>query len=270
MSKVKKGGALRVLFIGDVVGRPGIEVCQRQISKLKNELDLDTVVINGENSAPSGKGINDKTADALFAAGADIITTGNHVWRAKEFRLRLDRSDNIVRPANYPTSCPGKGYAFLSVAGTQIAFLNIQGRVFFRETLDCPFKTAETQLLFLKSRAKIVFVDFHAEATSEKAAMGYYLDGKVSGIVGTHTHVQTADERILPKGTGFISDLGCCGALNASLGVKPAPVLNMFLTQMPHKFEVEEEPPFVLSGVFMDVDQQTGKCVYIERVRIID
>lgn len=265
-----KGDQLRILFVGDVVGTPGVELCSRQLPRLRQELSLDAIVVNGENSSITGRSITAKSADALFAAGADLLTTGNHIWGAKDFYNYLDSNGKVIRPANYPPKCPGKGYAFMQVDGTEVAVMNLQGRLFMKDNLDCPFRTAESQLLYLSSRTKIIFVDFHAEATSEKEALGFYLDGKISGIVGTHTHVQTSDERVLPQGTAYISDLGCCGALNSSLGMKLDTIMEHFLTQMPVKFTVEDRPPFVLHGVWIDVDRDTGRALAIERLRIED
>ena len=176
----------------------------------------------------------------------------------------------LLRPANFPSSCPGKGYALVGVKGYLIGVISVQGRVFMQQNLDCPFKTVESLLCLLSQKTKMIFVDIHAETSSEKQALGFYFDGKVSGVVGTHTHVQTADERILPNGTAYITDLGYCGALNSTLGVKKEAVIQRFLTQMPQKFSVEKSGPFVLHGAIIDVDTITGKAVHIERVRVID
>lgn len=265
----KKGGNdIRLLMVGDVVGKPGRELCSRLLPELRQKHDIDGIILNGENSTNCGRGLNEKCANEFFKAGVDIITTGNHIWRYPDFFPYLDKSDKVVRPANFPTSCPGKGYAFMEIRGVTIAVLNIMGRVFFRENLDCPFKVAESKLLHLASKAKMVFVDFHADATSEKEAMGFFLDGKVTGVVGTHTHIQTADERILPKGTAYLTDLGRTGPLNSCLGVKKETVIQTFLTQMPARFSVEDSGPQVLSGALIDADVITGKATNIQRLYV--
>jgi metallophosphoesterase (TIGR00282 family) len=202
--------------------------------------------------------------------GVDVVTSGNHIWRQKDIYPYLNENKDLLRPANYPSSCPGTGVTLFNCKGYEIGVINLQGRIFMRENLDCPFKTAETALSYLRSRTNIIFVDFHAEATSEKMGLGFYLDGKVSGLVGTHTHIQTADERILPNGTAYISDLGMAGSLNSMIGMKKDVVISHLLTQMPTKFEVETSAPYIMTGVYIDVDQATGKAVNIKRVKIID
>ncbi|MCK4499180.1 YmdB family metallophosphoesterase, partial [Candidatus Babeliales bacterium] len=187
MAKVKRAETLRILFVGDVVGKPGRAMCSKWLPRLKIEHSVDTIIVNGENSSNCGKGINAKSVAEIFESGANLVTTGNHIWRFKDFYAYLDKTDKVTRPANFPSGCPGRGFAFCDVGDTTIAVLNLQGRVFFKEHLECPFRTAETLLLYLKSKADIVVVDFHSEATSEKEIMGFFLDGKVSAILGTHT-----------------------------------------------------------------------------------
>ncbi|MBY0353483.1 TIGR00282 family metallophosphoesterase [Candidatus Babeliales bacterium] len=262
---------LRFIFIGDVVGTPGISVFQKWVPKLKEQYNLDAVFVNGENSAKNGNGITPKTIQALKGAGATIITTGNHAFDSKDVYNAFNERDDVIRPANYPSTCPGKGYALATINGQTIAVINIHGRVFVNELVDCPFRAVESLIEFLKHKTKIIFVDFHGEATSEKVTMGYYLDGKVSGVYGTHTHVQTADDRILPGGTSYITDLGFSGSLNSVIGMQYKSILNRFLIQHRFgKFQVESSSPLLLSGIFVEVDADTGKAVRFERIRIID
>lgn len=265
---MKKG--LRVLFLGDVVGALGRAMVQKYIGAIRKEHQIDAVVVNGENSA-DGKGITPRIAKFFKHNHADVITTGNHIWAKKEIYPYLAENKDLLRPANFPSQCPGVGVTtFTTGAGHVVGVINLQGRVFMHQHVDCPFRTAESALTYLRTKTKLIFVDFHAEATSEKIAMGWFLDGKVSGIVGTHTHVQTADERILPKGTAFITDLGMAGAFNSMLGQQIAPILNSFITQMPNKFVVEQYAPAILSGVWIEVDTATGEATDIQRINIID
>lgn len=262
---------MRTLFIGDVVGVPGRVMVQKHLARLKQELAIDAVIVNGENSAARGRGITPKIVKFFKHVGADVITTGNHIWAQREIYSYLDQDRMVLRPANFPSGAPGVGVTtFTCINGVTIGVVNLQGRVFMRDNLDCPFRAAESLITFLRSKTKIIFVDFHAETTSEKMGLAYYLDGKISGLVGTHTHVPTADERILPNGTAYVTDLGMVGALNSMLGMQKGAIISNFITQMPTKFEVETEPPFILWGVWIEVDTQTGKAVDIQRVKIID
>ena len=262
--------ALRFMFIGDLIGQPGQDVFSKWLPRLKEQYKIDAVIVNGENSAKNGIGIMPKNMKFFKEAGVSVVTSGNHVWKHKEIYNYLNENTDLIRPANYPAGCPGKGYSFFDINGYTVAVLNLQGRVFMHEDLDCPFRAAESLLTFLRSKTNIIFIDFHAEATSEKQVLGSYLDGKVSGFFGTHTHVQTADERILPNGTGYISDLGCSGAVNSAIGMKSEIILKRFLTQMPSRFAVETEPPFSINGVWVEVDTVSGKTVKIERINIVD
>ena len=227
---------IKVLFFGDVVGNPGRTVFQKHVNRLKEKFDASAIVVNGENSNHNGRGITSKIAKFFKHNGADVITTGNHVWAQNDAQHYFDTHEDMVRPANFPDECPGKGYHIFHADGVSIGVINIQGRVFMHESLSCPFKKADELVKEVRKRTNIIFVDFHAETTAEKAALGYYLDGRVSGFVGTHTHVQTADERVLPKGTAFITDLGMAGALHSSLGMKLTPIISRFQVQMPHRF----------------------------------
>lgn len=265
------GKNIKILFVGDVVGQPGLVMFQKWIPKLKEQYAFDAVIVNGENAAKNGRGITVKALDFFKHNGAAMITTGNHVWENREFHGTINHRDDIVRPANYPSGCPGKGYSFIDVCGYSIAVVNLHGRVFVRDLLDCPFRVVESLLTFLKSKTSIIIVDFHAEATAEKRALGFFLDGKVSVVVGTHTHVPTADEQILPNGTGYMTDVGYVGAANSVIGMQAEGVLNKFLyAQHLGKFVVDKRGPIELNGVCFEIDPETAKTVKIERIRIID
>ncbi len=265
---MKKG--LRILFVGDVVGPLGCAVFQKHVNAIKVEYQIDGIVVNGENSSSDGKGITARIVQFFKHNGADVITSGNHIWAKKDIYNYLIHNKDLLRPANFPSLCPGVGVTTFTAAGHMVGIINLQGRVFMHQHVDCPFKTAESILTYLAHKTNIIFVDFHAETTSEKMAMGHFLDGRVSGVVGTHTHVQTADERILPHGTAFITDLGMCGALHSMIGMKIEPIVNNFITQMPHKFVVETQAPALLSGVIIEVDSSSGKAISIQRIKIID
>jgi hypothetical protein len=261
---------LRILFIGDVVGSPGRTMFQKHIDRVRKENNIDAVIVNGENSDGRGRGITSRIVGFFKHNGADIVTSGNHIWANKEIYSYLENNTDLLRPANYPSETPGVGVTTFSCKGHTIAVINLIGRVFMRDHVTCPFRAAESILTYLRDKTKMIFVDMHAETTSEKAGIGYFLDGKVSGVVGTHTHVQTADERILPKGTAFITDLGMTGALNSMLGMKKEPIIQHFIKQMPVKFSVEESAPLMMTGAWIEVDISTGKAIKIERIRIID
>jgi hypothetical protein len=257
---------MRLVFFGDVVGKPGRRGVARYLPTLGA---VDFVVANGENSA-GGVGIDPGSARELLAAGVDVLTSGNHVWAKREIIEYMTDSDVVLRPANFAPSTPGWGYAVKSTrSGRPVAVVNLIGRVFMN-TYDCPFRAVDSVLESIGSRAKVIFVDMHAEATSEKVAMGWYLDGRVSVVVGSHTHVQTADQRILPNGTAYLTDAGMCGPRDSVIGVKRDQVLRRFLTQMPGRFEVADGP-VVVQGVVVDVDPDSGKAVEIRRFQeVID
>ncbi|KKP35421.1 MAG: Metallophosphoesterase [candidate division TM6 bacterium GW2011_GWF2_32_72] len=265
----KKVAKLRFLMIGDVVGAIGRIMYQKHIKALKEKFNVNGVIVNGENSV-HGRGITSKAVKFFKHNEVDMITSGNHVWAQREIIPTLEEKKDLLRPANYPSGVPGTGIGFFDCEGYKVAVINLQGRVFMHDDVDCPFRSADSILTYVKSQTNIVLIDFHAEATSEKMGLAYYLDGRVSAVVGTHTHVQTADERVLPGGTAYISDIGMVGALNSMIGVKKEIVIQKFLTQIPVKFEVDDEPPIVLSGVCIEVDTKTGKATSIERVRIVD
>lgn len=286
---------MRILFLGDVVGKAGREAIRQFLPKKKDEFALDVVIANGENIA-GGLGMTCETLDELFAAGVDFVTAGNHVWRHREIFSRLENDNRIIRPANYPAGAPGRGHAVFTLKdGRKLAMLNILGTVYM-EPLACPFRTAldwlegipsltdngvednssdvsaisslqirEEELHELKS-VKIRLVDFHAEATSEKKTLGWALDGRVSAVLGTHTHVQTADAQILPRGTAYITDAGMCGVEQSSLGMDFDLVLERFLTRIPRAFK-PARGAFSLNGVFLDIDDTTGLANEIRIVR---
>jgi metallophosphoesterase (TIGR00282 family) len=261
---------LRVLFIGDVVGEAGRAMFKKHGFALRKKYKIDAVVVNGENSSDQGRGITPGITQFFLDNGADVITTGNHIWYRRDVYGYLDETDKLLRPANFPPGVPGKGVTIITIKDHKIAIINLQGRVFMRELVDDPFRAADSILAYLKDKTNIIFVDMHAEATSEKTGIAYYLAGRVSGVVGTHTHIQTADERVLPGGTAYITDLGMVGALNSMLGMQKEAIMQNFLTQLPVKFSVDMNPPFVLCGAFIDVNMQTGRAVAIERVRVVD
>lgn len=261
---------IKILILGDVVGNPGCAMIQKHVARLKATYHADAVIVNGENSAVSGRGISAPNMKLFKQLGIDMVTSGNHIWDRKDIYGYFSEHKDLIRPANFPSGAPGLGFGTFMCHDKKIAVINVQGRVFMRENLDCPFQAVDTLLTYLKHQTPIVIVDFHAETTSEKQAMGYYLDGRVSAVVGTHTHVQTADARVLPKGTAYITDLGMAGALNSMLGMKKEPIIERFLTQMPQKFDVEYQGPFFMTGVCVTIAAETGKALDIIPVRLVD
>ena len=254
----------KLLMIGDIVGRPGRNIIRQTLPSIKRKYEADYVIANGENAA-GGNGITEKIAQELFISGIDFLTMGNHVWDNKDVFNFIDKENRMVRPANYPGDAPGKGYQIIQTdKGVEVGILNISGRTFMN-ALDCPFKAAEDIVKEIRKKTKIIIVDFHAEATSEKIAMGYFLDGKASVVVGTHTHVQTADEKILSNGTAYITDLGMTGPSDSILGVEKERVIRKFLTQLPVKFEVAKGPAEI-NGIVVEIDATTGKAVQIKRI----
>lgn len=256
---------MRILFIGDVVGRAGRRAVREVLPLLKREEEIDFVVANGENAA-GGIGITPEKAEELLSMGVDVITSGNHIWKKREILPYLDRHPRILRPANYPPGAPGRGSGVYTARdGTRVAVLNLEGRVFMRP-LESPFRVSEQQIEILKGQTPIVIVDFHAEATSEKMAMGWFLDGEVTAVIGTHTHVQTSDERILPGGTAYITDAGMTGPVNSVIGMKKEIAIQGFLTQLPNRFEVATGE-VELQGVILEVEETTGRALEIRRIK---
>ena len=256
---------MRILMVGDVIGRPGRAAFAKYTPMLRREKQADLVVVNGENSA-EGRGVTKKTLDELTLGGADVVTSGNHIWDKKEVLQFIDDEPYLLRPANYPVGVPGKGCCVYPLKGKNVGVMNLSGRAFLQD-LDCPFQRAEELLRELSGACDVILLDFHGESTSEKMAMGWYLDGRVTAVVGTHTHVQTADERILPGGTAFISDLGMVGPWNSVIGFTKEPVLAKTTTGMPARFEVADGPA-VYSAVLLSINDRTGKAENIERVQI--
>jgi len=259
---------MKILFFGDVFGRPGREAVAKIMPQLKNKYNPDVIGANVENLS-HGHGISKNSISEIQSCGIDFFTSGNHIWEGKDSKELLnDESLPLVRPANYPPKAPGKGYRIIQVATKKLLVINLMGRVFMKVNLDCPFRKADEILKeYEEGDIDAVFVDFHAETTSEKRLLGFYLDGRVSCMAGTHTHVPTADEQILPQGTGYISDVGMCGALNSSLGVDKDIMIEEMLTQVPQKKEVAEGPAEI-GAVLFDIGKD-GKCKKIKRIREI-
>ena len=258
---------MNILCIGDVVGSVGCEFLRRQLPSLKKLKAIDMVIVNGENSA-DGNGITPVSAEHILNSGADVITGGNHSFRRFEMYPYFDESNLVIRPANYPDGAYGKGYTVIDFGYTKVGVINLLG-VVYTEPLDSPFDTADKIINQLKKDGvKIIIVDIHAEATAEKKALAYYLDGRVSAVFGTHTHVQTADEQILPEKTGFITDLGMTGPINSVLGVKPELAVKKMKNKLPVRFSTAEGP-CLMNGCIFDIDNKTGVCNGVERISII-
>jgi len=262
--------SIRVLCFGDLIGQAGCALFQKYAPRLKREYDVQAIIVNGENSVTNGRGITSKIVASLRHCGADMVTGGNHIFQQKDILPYLNEHDDLLRPLNFPSACPGRGIGFIKFEGFKIGVISLQGRVFMSQHLDCPFRALESALAYVRAQTPLVIVDFHAEASAEKMGLGHYFDGQVSAILGTHTHTQTADARVLPRGTAFITDLGMSGALNSMIGMKKEPILHNLLTQMPVKFEVDLTGPFVSSGVLLELDMETGLAISIEPFRIID
>jgi metallophosphoesterase (TIGR00282 family) len=259
---------VKILFIGDIIGEPGRKTVARHVPKLVRERGVDCVIANAENAA-GGFGVTPDVARELFSVGVHVITSGNHIWDKKEIIDYIKDEPRLLRPANYPKGAPGKGSVVVTTAsGEKVGVLQLMGRVAM-PTLDCPFRVGKHEVESLRREVRTVIVDMHAEATSEKMAMGWYLDGEVSGVFGTHTHVQTADERILPKGTAYLTDVGMVGPTESVIGIKKEIAIEKFLSQMPRRFEVAPGP-CVFSAVLFEVDTAMGKALSIERLRMQD
>jgi metallophosphoesterase (TIGR00282 family) len=257
---------MRILFIGDIVGRPGRELVRQGLQAIVEHHQIDLVIANAENSA-AGFGITREIGDQLLDWGVDVMTSGNHIWDKKEALDYIGAEPRLLRPANYPAGAPGNGsYLARTRDGRVAGVVNVMGRVFMLN-IDDPFAVVLREIDALKQRTRIIFVDFHAEATSEKIAMGWHLDGRVTAMVGTHTHVQTADERILPKGTAYLTDVGMTGPHDSVIGVEIAAALGRFLTALPQKFETATGNPR-LNAVIVDADEQTGRARSIERLSL--
>lgn len=255
---------MKILFIGDIVGKPGRRAIRELIPDIICERRIDFVIANCENAA-AGFGVTREIVEELYSNHINVLTSGNHIWDKKEIKDFAEDYKTLLRPANYPDGLPGWGSVVMpNSSGVFIGVINLAGRVFMKP-IDCPFRTAEREIEKMKNAARIIIVDIHAEATSEKEAMGWFLDGRVSAVLGTHTHVQTADEDILPGGTAYITDVGMTGPFNSIIGIKKDAILERFLTQVPNKFDVAKDD-VRLQGVVLDVDSKSGKAVRIERL----
>ena len=258
--------SVKVLMVGDVIGEPGRRALARRLRELIDRHAVDYTVVNVENMA-GGFGVTGPTCREVLDLGADVLTSGNHIWDKREVLEVLPGEPRLLRPYNYPPDCPGAGLHFgASRSGARVAVLNLQGRAFL-PAIDCPFRAADRALQEIAGRADLILVDMHAEATSEKVAMGWYLDGKVAAVVGTHTHIPTADERVLPGGTAYVTDLGMTGPYDSVIGVEKEIILRRFLTAMPAKFETAKHDPR-LCGALITVDPGTGRALAIERVML--
>ncbi len=257
---------MKILFIGDIVGEAGRKALREGLPKLVERLKIDFVIANAENAA-GGFGITQSVGEEIFSFGVDVLTSGNHIWDKKEAVTYIVKENRLLRPANYPENVPGHGSIVAKTSsGERIAVLNISGRVFMN-LIDCPFQVSKREIPKLKEQARVIIVDFHAEATSEKSAFGWFLDGEVSAVIGTHTHVQTADETILPKGTAFITDVGMTGPIDSVIGIKKEQIVGKFLTSVPVRFETAKGAS-ILSAAVVDIDSKSGTATGIQRVQL--
>ena len=258
--------SVKILFIGDIIGKPGRQALSRELDRLVDRYNVDLVIANGENAA-AGFGLTTDIARELFDLGVQCITSGNHIWDKKEQVPLVLADPRIIRPANYVAGVPGCGSALLTTpGGVRVGVLNLEGRVYMKN-LECPFRTADQEIERLRRETAVIFVDFHAEATSEKTALGWYLDCRASAVIGTHTHVQTADERILTKGTAYLSDAGMTGSFDSVIGIGKEEAIHKFLTQLPVKFEVPKND-IRLNGVVVGIDEASGRALSIERIAV--
>jgi metallophosphoesterase (TIGR00282 family) len=257
---------MKILFIADIIGKPGRLAVRELVPEIISQHRIDLVIGNCENAA-AGFGVTRDIVEELYDSHIHVLTSGNHIWDKKELLEFVEEYETLLRPANYPTGAPGRGSVVMADhSGIHVGIINLMGRVFMAP-LDCPFRTVEKEIEKLKKVAKIIFVDIHAEATSEKEALGWFLDGRVSAVVGTHTHVQTADERILPEGTAYITDAGMTGPFNSIIGIRKDLILDRFLIQVPNKFIVAKDD-IRLQGVIVDIDEQNGKARDIQRLTV--
>jgi metallophosphoesterase (TIGR00282 family) len=254
---------MKILFIGDIIGSPGRSAVKKHLPELVEKHGVDFVIANGENAA-AGFGLTSAVLKELLGMGIGCITSGNHLWDKKEILSAIPKEPRLLRPANYPASVPGNRYGIYEVKGHKVGVLNLLGRVFM-PPMDCPFRTADEVIAEIKKQTDIIIVDMHAEATSEKIAMGWYLDGRVSAVIGTHTHVMTADERVLPKGTAYITDAGMCGGFDGVIGMNKEGIIQRFLDQMPARFS-PAEGDVRFNGVVVDVDEKSGKALEIIKI----
>ncbi len=256
---------MRILLLGDIVGSPGRRIVARLLPALRARERVDFTVANAENAA-AGRGVTLALAQELFAAGADVLTLGDHVWDQKDFAAQIERDPRLLRPLNLPPGCPGRGLATFQTPAGPVTVVSLLGRTFMRAQADCPFRAADAALRG-PPRGGAIVVEFHAEATSEKIALGWYLDGRVSAVVGSHTHVQTADDSIRPRGTAYLSDLGMCGPRDSVLGREKEPIIQRFMTGMPVRFDIAERDVW-LEGALVDVDPTNGRATAIRRLQL--
>jgi len=256
---------MRILILGDVMGRPARRAVRDLVPSLIKQEELDLVVANAENAA-GGMGVDIKSAKELLSAGVNVLTSGNHIWKKKEIYPYLDAHGHLLRPANFPAGAPGKGWYVWQHNGLSALIINLQGRVFMPNHVEDPFRCVDDLIKQHGAQSPVIIVDMHAEATSEKNAMGWHLDGRASVVFGTHTHVQTADDRVLPDGTAYITDVGMCGPFDSVIGMAKETVIRGFMTQLPRQFEVAEDN-VVLQGIVVDVDEASGKARAIRRLR---
>ncbi len=257
---------MKILFIGDIIGKPGRKAVKELLPSLVASREIDLVIANCENAA-AGFGITREIVEELYAAHIDILTSGNHVWDKKEALEFISDYETLLRPANYPAGVPGRGSTlYPTPAGEMVGVLNLAGRIFM-QPIDCPFVCAKKEIARLQTKTHVIIVDIHAEATSEKKALGWYLDGEVSAVLGTHTHVQTADDEILPGGTAYLSDVGMTGPFDSVIGIRKETIIEKFLTQIPNKFDVAKND-VRLQGALLDIDAETGKALAIERISV--
>ncbi|HLZ18058.1 MAG TPA: TIGR00282 family metallophosphoesterase [Smithellaceae bacterium] len=257
---------MKILFIGDIIGKPGRRAVRELLPSLIGSREIDLVIANCENAA-AGFGVTRDIVEELFENHIDVLTSGNHIWDKKEVLEFIGDYETLIRPANYPPVVPGAGSVLIPTpAGDYVGVLNVAGRIFM-QPIDCPFVTAKNEIARLKTRTNVIIVDIHAEATSEKKALGWYLDGEVSAVLGTHTHVQTADDEVLPGGTAYISDAGMTGPFDSVIGIRKEIIIEKFLNQLPSKFDVAKGD-IRLQGVLMDIDAQSGKAHAIERISV--
>jgi metallophosphoesterase (TIGR00282 family) len=257
--------SMKILFIGDIVGKPGRRAVRELLPWIVEEKRIDLVIANCENAA-AGFGVTSEIVEELYGCHIDVLTSGNHIWDKKEIMDVVEGYEKLLRPANYPAGTPGRGSVVVATpGGIRVGVVNLAGRVFMN-SLDCPFRTADREIEKIKSKARVIIVDMHAEATSEKIAMGWYLSGRVAAVLGTHTHVQTADERILPGDTAYITDVGMTGPFDSVIGIKKEVILQRFLLQIPNKFEVAKGD-VRLQGVMVEIDPD-GRAKSIERINV--
>ncbi|RKX63913.1 MAG: TIGR00282 family metallophosphoesterase [Thermodesulfobacteriota bacterium] len=256
---------VKLVFLGDIVGSSGRKAVKIFLPEIIKKYKCDFIIANAENAA-GGYGLTQKVAEELFSYGIDILTSGNHIWK-REFFPYLQKTERVLRPANYGEGAPGKGWTIYTKNNIKLAVINLEGRIFMRP-LENPFTIGKKLAQEFLKETPFIIVDFHAEATSEKLTLGYFLDGLVSAIIGTHTHVQTSDERIFPKGTGYITDVGMCGAFESVIGMKINQALEMYLSMVPRKLEVEKDKKIKVEGLFLEFNEK-GKTTYIERFRLI-